>query len=90
MESLRRGLRAQGYKDSDCLASGTNLRLLTIALKASAAAAETIRPETAPTAASVIKRIIDRLASRPDLSDEAAEAVAEALAQELRIDLARQ
>lgn len=89
MESLRRGLRAQGYKDSDWLATGTNLRFLTIALKASAAAAETIRPETAPSAATVIKRIMDRLASRPDLSDEAAEAVAEALAQELRIDLTR-
>lgn len=90
MEQLRRGLRARGYKDSDWLAAGIDLRLLTIALRASAAVAETIRPDTAPTAAAVIKRIVDRLASRPDLSDEAAEAVAEALAQELRIDLSRE
>jgi hypothetical protein len=89
MEKLRRGLRAKGYEDTDWLKAGIDLRTLTIALIAATKVAEAIRPETAPSAATVMKRIIDRLALRPDLSDEAAEAVAEALAEDLRVEISR-
>lgn len=89
MESLRRGLRDKGYKDADWLTSGIDLQLLTIALSAVAKAEETIRPETAPAAAAMVKRIMDRLASQPELSHETAVAVGDAVAEELRISLPR-
>lgn len=90
MERLRRGLRQLGHKDAEWLNIGAiNIDHLTIAIRASARAAQAIRPENAPDAATIIQRIMRRLTERPDLSNEAAEAVAETIAEDLWIELTR-